>query len=65
MPSKSRPQPTITSIRQGFLEGSNTTPIHEMGALMDTLRHFEANQKIMSMQDERLGEVIKELSNTN
>ena len=36
-----------------------------MGALMDTLRHFEANQKIMSMQDERLGEVIKELSNTN
>ena len=57
--------PTITSILQGFLEGSITTPIHEMGALMDTLRHFEANQKIMSMQDERLGEVIKELSNTN
>lgn len=57
--------PTTTSIHQGFLEGSNTSPIQEMGQLMDTLRHFEANQKIMTMQDERLGKVIQELSNTN
>ena len=56
---------TKTSLRQGYLEGSNTTPMHEMGQLMDTLRHFEANQKIMTMQDERLGKMIQELSNTN
>ena len=62
------PQPADTAkttLRQGYLEGSNTTPMYEMGQLMDTLRHFEANQKIMTMQDERLGKMIQELSNTN
>lgn len=57
--------PNATSVRQGFLEGANTTPMHEMSQLMQTLRHFEANQKMMTVQDERLGKIIQELSNTN
>ncbi len=57
--------PNVTQVRQGFLEGANTTPMHEMSQLMQTLRHFEANQKMMTVQDERLGRIIQELSNTN
>ena len=49
---------------QGFLEGSNTTPTHEMGQLMTTLRHFEANQKIMKVHDETMGKLIQQLGNT-
>ena len=53
-----------TRVLQGFLEGSNTTPTHEMGELMTTLRHFEANQKIMKIHDENMGKMIQQLGNT-
>ena len=56
--------PKETKIAQGFLEGSNTTPMHEMSELMTTLRHFEANQKIMKVHDEHMGRLIRELGNT-
>ncbi len=55
---------TETKVAQGFLEGSNTTPMHEMTELMSSLRHFEANQKIMKIHDEQMGKVIRELGNT-
>ncbi|MBR91111.1 MAG: hypothetical protein CMO66_07600 [Verrucomicrobiales bacterium] len=54
-----------TSVRQGFLEGANTSPVSEMSELMTTLRHYEANQRIMQLQDEHLGKLIQELSNLN
>jgi flagellar basal body rod protein FlgG len=53
-----------TRVVQGFLEGSNTTPTHEMGELMTTLRHFEANQRIMKIHDENMGKMIQQLGNT-
>ena len=53
-----------TKVAQGFLEGSNTTPMHEMSELMSSLRHFEANQKIMKIHDEQMGKLIRELGNT-
>lgn len=56
--------PKETKIAQGFLEGSNTSPMHEMSELMSTLRHFEANQKIMKVHDEHMGRLIRELGNT-
>jgi len=56
--------PKETKVAQGFLEGSNTTPMHEMSELMSSLRHFEANQKIMKVHDEQLGKLIRELGNT-
>jgi len=31
---------------------------------MATLRHFEANQKIMKIQDEAMGKMIQQLGNT-
>ena len=56
--------PKETKVAQGFLEGSNTTPMHEMSELMSSLRHFEANQKIMKIHDEQMGKLIRELGNT-
>lgn len=56
--------PEQTRIAQGFLESSNTTPMVEMGELMTSLRHFEANQKIMKIHDEQMGKLIRELGNT-
>jgi flagellar basal-body rod protein FlgF len=53
-----------TSVVQGFLESSNTLPTSEMSSLLLALRHFEANQRVIQMQDERMGKTIQELSAT-
>ena len=56
------PQDATTSVvRQGFLEGSNTTPTAEMASLITAMRMFEANQRMISMQDDRMGKVIAAL----
>lgn len=49
------------TLRQGYLEGSNTSTVREMAHLLSAMRSFESNQKIIQMQDERLGKVISEL----
>ena len=59
-------QPTVaaqSSLRQGFLEGANTSPVAEMANLISVMRAFEANQRIVHMQDERMGRAISELGN--
>ena len=56
--------PQNTKVAQGFVEGANTTPMKEMGELMTSLRHFEANQRIMKVHDEHMGRLIRDLSNT-
>jgi flagellar basal-body rod protein FlgF len=59
-------QPTAaqnSQIHQGFLEGANTSPTTEMASLITAMRMFETNQKVMQMQDERMGRVITELGN--
>lgn len=53
---------TNTTMRQGFLEAGNTSSVAEMAHLITAMRHFEANQRIMQMQDERMGRVISDLS---
>jgi flagellar basal-body rod protein FlgG len=50
-----------TSVRQGFLEAANTSPTAEMSSLITAMRMFEANQKVLQAQDERMGRVITEL----
>jgi flagellar basal-body rod protein FlgF len=52
---------TGTSIQQGYLEGANTLAVAEMGNLITSMRMFEANQKVMTMQDERMGRAISDL----
>jgi flagellar basal-body rod protein FlgG len=56
---------TGTSVRQGFLEGANTLPVTEMASLINVMRAFEANQRIIQLQDERMGRAIAELGNPN
>lgn len=53
------------SVRQGFLESANTSPVNEMASLISVMRSFEANQRLVQVQDERMGRVISELGNPN
>ena len=49
------------SVTQGFLEGSNVSVMLEMANLMTAMRTFEANQKIIQSNDERVGRVLADL----
>lgn len=56
---------TGTPVRQGFLESGNTSPVVEMAHLIAAMRQFEAMQRVLQSQDERLGRAIQELGNPN
>ena len=56
---------TSTKVRQGFLEGANTSPTTEMAGLVTAMRMFEANQKVMQMQSDRMSRTITELGGTS
>lgn len=49
------------SLRVGFIEGSNVATQREMVGLMETLRNFEALQKVMQGYDEQLGTALQKL----
>ena len=49
------------AIRQGFLEGSNVTPVTEMVQLMETMRHFETAQRLVRGYDQMMEKAISEL----
>ena len=56
-------QPSASTLRQGYLEGSNTSVVSEMANMMTAMRSFEANQHIIQIQDDRLGKTISDLGN--
>jgi flagellar basal-body rod protein FlgF len=58
--TKTVTQPTL---RQGYLEGANTSAVMEMANLIRVMRGFEANQRLVQLQDERMGRAITELGN--
>ena len=58
-------QPTTSTVRQGYLEGSNSSTVLEMASLMTAMRGFEANQHVIQIQDDRLGKTIADLGNPN
>jgi flagellar basal body rod protein FlgG len=53
---------TEASVRQGWLEGANTTVVTEMANLISSMRTFEANQRVIQLQDDRMSRAISELS---
>lgn len=55
---------TSPTIRGGVLEMSNTSVVREMVGMINAMRMFEANQKIIQAQDERMGRTISELGGT-
>jgi len=61
-------QPTTggdSKVRQGFIEAANTSPTMEMSGLITAMRMFETNQKVMTMQSDRMSRVISDLSGTS
>ncbi len=56
---------TSTKVRQGFLEGANASPTTEMSGLVTAMRMFEADQKVMQMQSDRMSKTISELGGTS
>jgi len=47
--------------RQGYLEASNVVTTREMVRLIETMRHFESNQKVIQGYDEMLERTIRTL----
>ena len=58
-------EPQTSQIRQGYVESSNTSPTSEMSSLITAMRMFESNQKVLQMQDDRMGKVISDLGGTS
>ena len=61
-------QPSTASdskVRQGYVEAANTSPTLEMSGLITAMRMFETNQKVMTMQSDRMSRVISDLSGTS
>jgi flagellar basal-body rod protein FlgF len=52
-----------TSVRQGFVENSNTSTITGMVNLINANRLFEANQKVILAADERVSRLISDVGN--
>ncbi len=54
-----------TQIRQGFLESANGSPTTEMASMITAMRMFEANEKVLQMQSDRMTRVINDLGGTS
>jgi len=50
------------TIHQGFLEGSNVSPMAEMARLIEVQRAYEAGQAFLDREDQRVRNVIQTLS---
>lgn len=50
-----------TQVLQGFLEGSNVSPVNQMVMLMQATRHFEAGQRFVRAYDSMLDSAITDL----
>jgi flagellar basal-body rod protein FlgF len=53
------------SLHQGYLEGANTSTVLEMANLITSSRMFEANQKVVLAEDERMTRLITDVGNPN
>jgi flagellar basal-body rod protein FlgG len=60
-PAEAAPLAANARVRQGWLENSNVTTAREMVGLIETVRHFEANQRLIQSWDELLGRTIRTL----
>jgi len=45
-------------IIQGFLEGSNVQPVNEIARMIEVQRHYDAGQKLLDMENDRIKSVI-------
>lgn len=54
---------TDTTVRQGFVEHANTSTMVEMSSLITAMRFYEANQRVIQTEDERVSKLITEIGN--
>lgn len=59
--SAAMPVEIEATVRQGFLENGNVDSAAEMVRLIETMRRFEASQKLVQGVDEMLGRAIRTL----
>ena len=60
------PQPALnTKVHQGFIEQANTSPTLAMASMLTAMRMYESNEKVMQMQNDRMGRTITDLSGSN
>jgi flagellar basal-body rod protein FlgG len=65
-PAGVAPQATSgAQLYQGYLEGSNVDMTESMVQTMALVRAYEANQKLMQMQDETLKQTVDEVGKTS
>lgn len=56
------PSPELTlRVRQGFVEAANVNPMGEMVRMIETMRHFEASQRLARGYDDMLDRAINTL----
>jgi flagellar basal body rod protein FlgG len=55
-------RPSTSTVRQGYLEGSNTSVVNQMAEMIQAMRSFEANQKVIRISDERMSRAITQLA---
>jgi flagellar basal-body rod protein FlgG len=61
-PAGVAPQPTNgTQLYQGYIEGSNVDMTESMVATMNLVRAYEANQKMLQIQDETLKSAVNDV----
>ncbi len=60
-PNASAAIPADGRIRQGYLENSNVVTVTEMVGVIETMRHFEANQRLIQSYDALLDRAIRTL----
>jgi flagellar basal-body rod protein FlgF len=61
-PTGAAPQPTSgVQVYQGYLEGSNVDMTESMVSTMNLVRAYEANQRLLQMQDETLKSTVNEV----
>jgi flagellar basal-body rod protein FlgG len=56
---------TPATLKQGYLEAANTSVVAEMAQLIAAMRSYEANQRVIQTQDDRMNRAITELGNPN
>ena len=54
-------KPATTTVRSGWVEGSNVDPTHELTQLMDAQRQLEANANMLRYQDQAMGRLVNEV----
>jgi len=59
---EAEPLITAVTVRQGFLEGSNVNSVKEMVEMITMMRTYEANQKMIKINDELLGRAVNDIA---